>query len=74
VTVTYLMPIWATLLGVLVLGETLSLNEPLGAAVVLFGVAISEGLLWRGRRMDPALEGTPMDSIGPGETDPRDRG
>jgi drug/metabolite transporter (DMT)-like permease len=49
VTVTYLMPIWATLLGVLLLGETLSANEPLGAAIVLLGVAISEGLLRRRR-------------------------
>lgn len=40
-TVTYLVPIVATLLGVLALGETLTWNEPLGAAVVLLGVTVS---------------------------------
>ena len=50
VTVTYLMPVWSTLLGVIVLGESLTWNEPIGALVVLFGVAISEGLLRRRRR------------------------
>jgi drug/metabolite transporter (DMT)-like permease len=44
-TVTYVIPVWSTLLGVLVLGEALSWNEPLGAAVILLGVAVSEGVL-----------------------------
>ena len=40
-TVTYLVPVVSTLLGVLALGDDLVWNEPVGAAVVLTGVAIS---------------------------------
>jgi drug/metabolite transporter (DMT)-like permease len=49
-TVTYVAPVWSTLLGVLVLGEALSWNEPVGAAVILLGVAVSEGVLAARRR------------------------
>ena len=42
-TVTYLIPVFATLLGVIVLGETLTWNQPVGAAVLLFGIAVSQG-------------------------------
>ncbi|MFL5827545.1 MAG: DMT family transporter [Thermoleophilaceae bacterium] len=50
-TVTYVVPIWSTLLGVTVLGEGLTWNEPLGAAIVLTSVAVSQGLVNRaGRR------------------------
>ncbi len=54
-TVTYVMPVWSTLLGVLVLGEALTWNEPVGAAVILLGVAVSEGVLAarRGRSAPP---------------------
>lgn len=38
--VSYLVPIWATVLAILLLGEHVSLREMLGAAVVLAGVAI----------------------------------
>jgi drug/metabolite transporter (DMT)-like permease len=48
-TVTYVMPIWSTLLGVVVLGEALQWNEPVGALVILLGVAVSEGVLRRRR-------------------------
>ncbi|HEY2638185.1 MAG TPA: DMT family transporter [Solirubrobacteraceae bacterium] len=44
-TVTYLVPIWATLLGVIVLSEPLTWNEPVGAAIVLGSVAASQGLI-----------------------------
>jgi drug/metabolite transporter (DMT)-like permease len=44
-TVTYVMPVWATVLGVLVLGEVVTWNEPAGAVLILVGVAISEGLI-----------------------------
>ena len=44
-SVTYFMPIVATLVGVSVLGERLVWNQPVGAAVVLAGVAISQGSL-----------------------------
>lgn len=43
--VTYLVPLVATTLGILVLNESLTWNQPVGALVVLFGVAISQGLL-----------------------------
>jgi drug/metabolite transporter (DMT)-like permease len=48
-SVTYLMPVVATLVGVLILREDLHWNQPVGAAVVLAGVAVSQGLLPRRR-------------------------
>ena len=47
-TVTYLVPLVSTILGVSVLGERLRWNQPAGAAFVLLSVAASEGML-RGR-------------------------
>jgi drug/metabolite transporter (DMT)-like permease len=41
--VTYLIPVFATVIGVLVLGEELAWFQPVGAAVVLLGVAITQG-------------------------------
>jgi drug/metabolite transporter (DMT)-like permease len=49
-TVTYLIPLFSTALGVIVLGEGLTWNEPVGAAVVLLGVALSQGRLSRPTR------------------------
>jgi drug/metabolite transporter (DMT)-like permease len=46
--VTYLIPVFATALGVLVLDEHLHWYQPVGAAIVLAGVAVSEGLLFGG--------------------------
>jgi drug/metabolite transporter (DMT)-like permease len=48
-TVTYLIPLFATACGIAILGEGLSWNEPVGALVVLAGVALSQGRL-AGRR------------------------
>ncbi|HEV8173963.1 MAG TPA: DMT family transporter [Actinoplanes sp.] len=56
-SVTYLMPVVATLVGVTILGERLLWNQPLGALVVLSGVAISQGALTRLRR--PAVQPEP---------------
>ena len=56
-SVTYLMPVIATLVGVLILGEHLHWNQPAGAAVVLIGVAISQGALSRRRPKPPLHEG-----------------
>jgi drug/metabolite transporter (DMT)-like permease len=42
-TVTYLIPLFAVLVGVAFLGEAVSWNEPLGGLVVLLGVAFSQG-------------------------------
>ncbi len=41
-TVTYLIPLFATVLGIVVLGEPLSWNEPLGGVVLLAGIAIAQ--------------------------------
>ena len=49
-TVTYLTPIVAVAVGMLFLGETLTWHEPVGAAVVLLGVAISQGRIRTARR------------------------
>lgn len=46
-TVTYLIPVFSTALGVLALGEALGWNEPAGALVVLGGIAISQGRVRR---------------------------
>ncbi|WP_412744269.1 DMT family transporter [Krasilnikovia sp. MM14-A1004] len=48
-SVTYLMPVVATIVGVLILHEHLHWNQPAGAAIVLAGVAVSQGLLLRRR-------------------------
>ncbi|WP_037918293.1 DMT family transporter [Actinacidiphila yeochonensis] len=42
VMVTYLVPIVATTAGVLLLGESLSWNEPVGAVVILAGAALTQ--------------------------------
>jgi drug/metabolite transporter (DMT)-like permease len=42
-TVTYLIPVFSTVLGAAVLGENLHWNQPLGAAVLLAGIAIAQG-------------------------------
>jgi drug/metabolite transporter (DMT)-like permease len=46
-TVTYLVPLVSTALGIAVLGEHLVWNQPAGAAIVLASVAYSEGLIGR---------------------------
>lgn len=48
--VTYLIPLVATLVGIVVLGERLTWNQPAGGLIVLLGVAVSQGLLSRHRR------------------------
>jgi drug/metabolite transporter (DMT)-like permease len=50
-TVTYLVPIVSTALGIAILGEHLVWNQPVGAALVLASVAYSEGLLGPRRRV-----------------------
>lgn len=50
-TVTYLMPLFSTLLGVVALGESIRWNQPAGGAVVLMGVGVSQGLVAHRRRL-----------------------
>lgn len=41
-TVTYLTPVVGVTLGVLLLSETLTWNQPLGGLIVVLGIAISQ--------------------------------
>jgi drug/metabolite transporter (DMT)-like permease len=66
-TVTYVVPLFSTFAGVLLLREPLSWNQPLGGAVILAGVALAQGP-WRGLRPPPA----PSES-GAGEPEPAAR-
>jgi drug/metabolite transporter (DMT)-like permease len=49
-TVTYVLPVFSTVLGVLILGEHLHWYEPVGALVVLIGIAVSQGVSLPSRR------------------------
>lgn len=49
-TVTYITPIVGVLLGTLILGETLSWNEPVGALVVFLGILLAQDRLRVRRR------------------------
>ncbi len=44
-TVTYVIPLFATIEGVIVLREPVTWYEPVGAVVVILGVAVSQGRL-----------------------------
>ncbi|MDM4721458.1 DMT family transporter [Micromonospora sp. WMMA1363] len=56
-TVTYLIPVFAVLIGALVLDERLTWHQPVGALVVLLGVAVTQGLV--GRRRPAAVTDGP---------------
>ena len=43
--VTYLVPVFAVLFGVTILGEPLSWHEPVGGALIIAGVALAQGVL-----------------------------
>ncbi len=45
-TSTYIIPVVGVVLGMLVLGEVLHWNEPVGGVLVLLGVLASQGRLW----------------------------
>lgn len=51
--VTYVVPLFAVAVGMVVLGEELSWYQPVGALVVLLGVAVSQGVLKRPARRRP---------------------
>jgi drug/metabolite transporter (DMT)-like permease len=53
-TVTYVTPVVGVALGILLLGERLSWNEPVGAALVLLGILFAQGRLRMPRRRVPA--------------------
>jgi drug/metabolite transporter (DMT)-like permease len=63
-SVTYLVPIVATVIGVLVLDERLTWHQPVGAAIALLGVALTQGLrlpIRRSRRSRRASRAVPVD-------------
>jgi drug/metabolite transporter (DMT)-like permease len=64
-SVTYVVPVFATLEGALLLGERLTWYQPVGAVVVLAGVAIAQGtktlrLPWLRRGWRPTPAGDPQ--------------
>ena len=64
-TITYATPVVSTLLGILVLGEPLTWNQPVGALLVLAGVALVQGSCGRcrnGNRPARASRGWPRRS------------
>lgn len=61
-TVTYITPVVGVLLGVLILGESLSWNEPVGALVVFLGILLAQNRLrvpHRGTTKADAAHATP---------------
>lgn len=58
-TVTYVTPLFSTLLGIVLLNESLNWNEPLGGLVVLAGVAGAQGRLDRVLRRRPGVSPVP---------------
>jgi len=46
-SVTYATPLVSTFLGIVLLGEALTWNQPVGAAIVLLGAALVQGLIGR---------------------------
>lgn len=58
--VTYLVPVFAVIVGLVVLGESIAWYQPVGALVVLVGVAVSQD-----RRTKPAAEPEPEPVIAP---------
>jgi drug/metabolite transporter (DMT)-like permease len=49
-SVTYATPVVSTLLGIVLLGEAVTWNQPVGAVIVLLGASMVQGLLIRRRR------------------------
>ncbi|MCU1574349.1 MAG: hypothetical protein JWO93_2431 [Micrococcaceae bacterium] len=75
-TVTYLAPVVGVLLGTFVLHERLGWSEPIGAAVVILGLTLSQDRLnprlWRLRRASRFRSGGPhhLNQERPGHTTP----
>jgi drug/metabolite transporter (DMT)-like permease len=64
-TVTYITPLVGVVLGVLILGEHLSWNEPTGALIVFLGILLAQDRLRPRRRND---EGTDAAASAPSPT------
>lgn len=61
-TVTYITPVVGVALGILILGETISWNEPVGALVVFLGILLAQDRLPARRRNE---EGTAAEASVP---------
>jgi drug/metabolite transporter (DMT)-like permease len=57
--VTYLTPVVGVVLGILVLGEPLTWNQPVGACLVITGILAAHGRLTRGPAAQPEQASTP---------------
>lgn len=57
-TVTYVVPVVSTALGAAVLGEAVHWNQPAGTALLLLGIAISQGRLSPARAAPPDRSAT----------------
>jgi drug/metabolite transporter (DMT)-like permease len=64
-TVTYLIPFFATLIGAVGLNEHIAWYQPVGALVVLTGVAVSQGALGALKRRRVARHDTRADALIP---------
>jgi drug/metabolite transporter (DMT)-like permease len=62
-TVTYLIPVVSTVLGAVVLGEALHWNQPVGALLLLSGIAISQGALRLTSRTGPRPGFSPRPAV-----------
>ena len=65
-TVTYITPLVGVLLGVIVLGEHLSWNEPVGALIVFVGILLAQNRLRR--RARPAARPLGPVAVSPGSS------
>lgn len=72
-SVTYLSPIAATLLGILVLGETLHWYEPVGALIVFAGVFLA-GRAHNSKARRVAVQPTPVPALEPAASNEADAG
>lgn len=68
-TVTYVVPVVAITAGIVLMGETLSWNQPLGALVIILGAALCQGVL---RMRRPRARRTSRRSSGMAPTESTD--
>jgi drug/metabolite transporter (DMT)-like permease len=58
VWVTFLIPVFGVLWGILFLGEQLTLNMLIGCAVILLGTSLSTGVLAPGKKASLSANGS----------------
>ncbi|MCC2033800.1 DMT family transporter [Microbacterium allomyrinae] len=63
-TVTYITPLVGVVLGVVILGEHVSWNEPVGVLVVFLGILLAQDRLRRRRRNDEGTDAAAAGSSG----------